>query len=128
MSKTLAHESQKSSDNARVSLALLLSINLFNYIDRYVLSAVEPRIAKTFFGADDVNTLQKTGSLATAFIVSYMLAAPIFGWLADRISRWTLVGIGVILWSLASGGSGLAPTFTILMITRLFVGIGEAVY
>src|SRR4051812_29145095 len=96
---------------ARSALLLLLLINLFNYLDRYVLAAVEPRIAKTYFGADDPDTLAKTGALATAFIVSYMVAAPIFGWLADRMSRWVLVGIGVLLWSLASGASGLAPTF-----------------
>ena len=113
---------------ARGMLALLLGINLFNYIDRYVLSAVEPRIAKTFFHADDPNTLEKTGALATAFIVSYMIAAPIFGWLADRTSRWLLVGAGVLVWSLASGASGIATTFTMLLITRLFVGIGEAGY
>src|SRR3954470_16669060 len=117
-----------SRQGARFSLALLLLINLFNYIDRYVLAAVEPRIAKQFFGADDPGALKKTGSLATAFILSYMIAAPIFGWLADRMSRWVLVGIGVTLWSLASGASGLAMTFTMLLITRLFVGIGEAGY
>ena len=68
------------------------------------------------------------GSLATAFFVSYMIAAPIFGWLADRMSRWMLVGASVLLWSLASGASGLAGTFTLLLITRLFVGVGEAGY
>jgi MFS family permease len=127
----MANESSADPANARrarAMLALLLGINLFNYIDRYVLSAVEPRIAKTFFHADDPNTLEKTGSLATAFIVSYMIAAPIFGWLADRTSRWLLVGFGVLIWSLASGASGIATTFTMLLITRLFVGIGEAGY
>jgi MFS family permease len=112
---------------ARLSLALLLAINLFNYIDRYVLAAVESRIARDLL-PNDPNALAKMGSLATAFIVSYMLAAPIFGWLADRMSRWLLVGIGVAVWSLASGGSGLASTFSILLITRMFVGIGEAGY
>src|SRR5437899_12365 len=115
---------------ARLSLALLLAINLFNYIDRYVLAAVEPEIGHEFFALapDNPATLEKTGSLATAFLISYMLTAPIFGWLADRMSRWLLVGVSVILWSLATGASGLAGTFTILLITRLFVGIGEAGY
>jgi MFS family permease len=117
-----------SRQSAKISLAILLGINLFNYLDRYVLAAVEPRIAQVFFGAHDRDTLQKTGSLATAFIVSYMLAAPIFGWFADRMSRWLLVGVGVLIWSLASGASGLAVTFSMLWITRLFVGIGEAGY
>src|SRR2546423_12584493 len=114
----------------RLAVALLLCINLFNYIDRYVLAAVEPDIGAEFFGMkrDDPATLEKTGSLATAFLISYMLTAPLFGWLADRISRWLLVGISVILWSLATGASGLAGTFAILLITRLFVGVGEAGY
>lgn len=34
---------------ARGALALLLGINLFNYIDRYILAAVEPNIRATFF-------------------------------------------------------------------------------
>src|SRR5687768_8672144 len=113
---------------ARSSLVLLLLINLFNYIDRYVLAAVEPKIREEFFAPDDPNALAKMGSLATAFMVSYMVAAPVFGWLADRMSRWLLVGIGVILWSLASGGSGLATSMAVLLVTRCFVGIGEAAY
>jgi len=113
--------------NARYSLGLLLSINLFNYIDRYILAACEPRIKHELLG-NDPNALTKMGSLATAFTVSYMLCAPVFGWLADRMSRWLLVGVGVILWSVASGASGLAGTFGLLLITRLFIGIGEAGY
>ena len=38
------------------------------------------------------------------------------------------MGLGVILWSVASGESGLTLTFSILLITRLFVGVGEAAY
>jgi MFS family permease len=57
-----------------------------------------------------------------------MIAAPVFGRLAERFSRWLLVGAGVVLWSLASGASGLASTFLMLLITRCFVGIGEAAY
>jgi MFS family permease len=39
-----------------------------------------------------------------------------------------LIGVGVVLWSLASGASGLAASFTVLLLTRCFVGIGEAAY
>jgi len=113
---------------ARRALALLLAINLFNFIDRYILAALEPEIRKALFAADDPDAMGKTGLLATAFLVSYMVTAPIFGWLADRYPRWMLVGIGVALWSLASGASGLAATFVGLLITRVFVGVGEAAY
>ena len=113
---------------ARGALFLLLAINLFNYIDRQVLAAVEPDIRATFFAPDDVNRMTKTGLLAVAFFVTYMFSAPVLGFLADRISRWLIVGVAVVLWSLASGASGLAATFGILFATRIFVGIGEGGY
>jgi len=113
---------------ARLALSLLLAINLFNYVDRYVLAAAEPEIQKHMFKPGDPNAEALMGSLATAFMVSYMIMAPVLGWLADRMSRWVLVGLSVIAWSLASGASGLAQFFTMLMITRLFVGVGEAGY
>ncbi len=72
--------------------------------------------------------MTKTGFLGTAFLVTYMLSAPVLGFLADRISRWVIVGTAVILWSLASGGSGLAATFGILFATRVCIGIGEGAY
>jgi MFS family permease len=119
---------QKPISGARSALFLLLAINLFNYIDRQVLAAVEPDIRATFFAPDDANRMTKTGLLAVAFFVTYMISAPVLGFLADRISRWMIVGVAVILWSLASGASGLAATFGILFATRIFVGIGEGGY
>jgi MFS family permease len=119
---------QQAFSGAYGALGLLLGINLFNYIDRQVLAALEPDIRATFFAPDDVNRMTKTGLLGVAFFVTYMFSAPVLGFLADRISRWVIVGIAVILWSLASGASGLAATFGILFATRIFVGIGEGGY
>jgi len=132
---------------ARTALTLLVLINLFNYIDRYLLAAVLPQIEKAFFsspertGSEVIHLLGKFehafgftprlalgGLLSSAFMVTYMIAAPLFGRLAERRSRWMLVGVGVGLWSLASGASGLAATFLTLLVTRCFVGIGEAAY
>src|SRR5262245_6970081 len=119
---------RKAMSGARGALFLLLAINLFNYIDRQILAALEPDIRATFFAPDDVNRMTKTGLLGVAFFVTYMVSAPVLGFLADRISRWVIVGVAVILWSLASGASGLAATFGILFATRIFVGIGEGGY
>src|SRR5262249_8344623 len=133
---------------ARAALILLVLINLFNYIDRQVLAAVVGPIKATFFGPGGtgagetlgaaMNWFQQrlgfkpedalVGRLGTASMVVYMIGAPVFGRLAERASRWLLVGIGVILWSLASGASGLAGTFAALLITRCLVGVGEAAY
>lgn len=116
---------------AIVSVALLLLINLFNYIDRYVLAAVQPLIKAEFFPkgeADEQTADFRMGLLATAFLVSYMVAAPLFGWLADRWKRWAIVGIGVTVWSIASGASGLATMWLAMILMRVLVGIGEAAY
>src|SRR6187549_2672190 len=86
------------------ALALLLGINLFNYIDRQILSATLPKIRldATIFAADDPWATTKLGALTTAFMVAYMLLSPVFGRLGDKMSRWLLVGVAVILWSLAT--------------------------
>jgi MFS family permease len=113
---------------AGYALALLIAINLFNYIDRQVLAAVEPEIRATLLAPGDPNAQGKMGLLSSAFLLSYMGAAPLFGWLAGRYARWLLIAIGVLLWTVASGASGLALTFWMLLITRCFVGVGEGAY
>lgn len=113
---------------ARRSLALLLALNFLCYMDRYILSAVEPFVRDTFFAKDDPNAMAKVGSLATAFLISYMLLSPLFGWLADRYSRWVIIAFGTLVWSLATAASGWAPVFAVLLIARILVGTGEAAY
>lgn len=118
----------RANPGARSALTLLLGINLFNYIDRQILAAVEPNIRAAFFAPGDPNAMALTGTLAPAFLVTYMLSAPVLGFLADRFSRWVIVGVCAILWSFATAASGFAATFTALFITRIFVGIGEGGY
>ena len=120
--------SGRSASSAWGALSLLLAINLFNYIDRQLLAALEPDIRATFFAPGDHNAMTKTGALGSAFLITYMVSAPVLGFLADRFSRWVIIGTAVVLWSLATGASGLAATFGILFATRICVGIGEGGY
>lgn len=115
---------------AGTALALLLAINLFNYIDRQILSATLPKIRldATIFRPDDPWVTTKLGALTTAFMVAYMLFSPVFGRLGDSRSRWAIIGAAVIVWSLATGGTGLATGYLVLLFTRCLVGIGEAAY
>jgi MFS transporter, Spinster family, sphingosine-1-phosphate transporter len=104
-------------------LALLTGLNLLNYLDRLVVSAVLPKIQ------DDLGLSNFMGGLlATVFLVGYFATAPIFGSLGDRMKRKWLIAFGVIVWSAATIASGLANTATQLLVARAFVGIGEASY
>ena len=102
-------------------LTLLCAINLLNYMDRYILPAVLPQIQTEFALSDFWGGLP-----APAFIVMYMLAAPVFAPLGDRWRRGPLVAMGVALWSAATVGTGLARSYGQLLTARALVGIGEA--
>ena len=102
-------------------LTLLCVINLLNYMDRYILPAVLPQIQTEFALSDFWGGLP-----APAFIVMYMLAAPVFAPLGDRWRRGPLVAMGVALWSAATVGTGLARSYGQLLTARALVGIGEA--
>jgi len=112
------------------ALILLLIINLFNYVDRQILSAVLPllELDANLFNPADPWLEFKLGLLTSAFLVSYTIFSPIFGWFGDGGRRWFIVGVGVTIWSLASGASGLATGFMMMLLTRCLVGIGEAAY
>jgi MFS transporter, Spinster family, sphingosine-1-phosphate transporter len=57
------------------TVALLLALNLLNYIDRYILSGEVSPIQREFHATD-----QQMGALGTAFFFVYMFAAPATGW------------------------------------------------
>ena len=66
------------------------------------------------------------GWLVPAFMLVYMVAAPLFGAWGDRGARTRPIAIGVFLWSLATALSGLAHDYPQLLAGRALVGIGEA--
>ena len=105
----------------RYALALLLTVNLLNYIDRQVLFAVFPLI-KIDLALSDT----ELGFLGSAFMLSYLLFAPLFGWLGDHWSRTRLAAGGLIVWSLATALAGFAPGYRTLLAARATVGVGEA--
>ena len=116
---------------ANAALAWLMAINLFNYIDRQVLSAVLPLLEmdSTLFAPNDDNIKFKLGLLTSAFLAAYMVFAPVVGWLDGHgYRRWVILGMGVSVWSIASGSSGFAASYAVLFATRCLVGVGEGAY
>jgi MFS family permease len=107
----------------RAILALLTLLNFINYLDRFLVSAVAPRIQESL-GIND--TL--IGWIPSAFMFGYFLTSPGFGWLGDRYKRKGLIAAGVGVWSIATALSGLATGFGSMFAARVLVGIGEASY
>ncbi len=109
--------------SARIALITLTAINLLNYLDRYLIAGIVVPL-KAALGANDADI----GLLTSVFLLVYMVASPIFGILARRRSRTLILAAGILIWSLATIGSGLVNTLTQLFIMRAIVGIGEAAY
>ncbi len=108
---------------ARRLLLLLTGINLVNYLDRYVVAAILEPLGRELRLSD-----AQLGRLTFVFIAVYMCAAPVFGYLADRLHRPRLVAGGVALWSLATLGAAFVHSYPALLVTRSLVGVGEAAY
>ncbi|HKI70937.1 MAG TPA: MFS transporter, partial [Verrucomicrobiae bacterium] len=60
------------------TLFILTGLNLFNYLDRFVLSAVLPSL-QSDLGVNDGDA----GRIVTAFMLGYFVTSPIFGYLGD---------------------------------------------
>lgn len=104
-------------------LAVLSGLNLVNYLDRYIVAAVGPKLAEDLGLSDS-----KFGFVVTAFMVGYFATSPLFGALGDRLPRRGLIALGVAVWSLATAASGLMQTFAAMIAARVVVGVGEASY
>ena len=105
----------------RAALAILTALNFFNYIDRSVLFAVQPLLQKEFHF-----NKAEFGFLTTAFFLSYMFTAPVFGVLADRFQRKRLIIGGALVWSAATLLTAVTFNFKELLVRHALVGIGEA--
>jgi predicted MFS family arabinose efflux permease len=107
----------------RALLLVLTGLNLFNYLDRFVLAAVRTPMAAEF-----KVDYERSAQAFTMFMIGYFITAPFFGYLGDRCPRKWLIAVGIFVWSLGTLLTGMAQTFTALLLFRVLVGLGEASY
>jgi len=106
---------------ALYALAVLFSVNAFNFFDRQVLGAVTEPLRRDW-GLTDT----QLGWLGTAFILLYAVVGLPFGRLADSWNRKWLLTLGLTVWSALTTVSGLSRSFGSLIALRLGAGVGEA--
>ncbi|WP_343528577.1 MFS transporter [Sphingomonas sp.] len=116
------HEESRTDGRARLVLAMLLVVYIFNFVDRQILAILAAPIQQEL-GLSD-RQLGLLGGIAFALLYS-TLGAPL-AWIADRTSRnWVITG-SLVLWSGFTALCGLATGFWQIFLARLGVGIGEA--
>ncbi|XP_062392249.1 protein spinster homolog 3-like [Sardina pilchardus] len=110
---------------AYIAVAVLCYVNLLNYMDRYTIAGVLLNIQR-YFSIND----STSGLLQTVFICSFMLLAPVFGYLGDRYNRKFIMVAGLAVWIVTTLGSSFITEshFWVLVLMRAFVGTGEASY
>ncbi|XP_044571609.1 protein spinster isoform X5 [Drosophila ananassae] len=105
------------------AVSVLCFVNLINYMDRFTIAGVLTDVRDDFNIGND-----KAGLLQTVFVTSYMVCAPIFGYLGDRYSRPWIMAVGVGLWSTTTLLGSYMQDFGWFITFRALVGIGEASY
>ncbi|MFM0366260.1 MFS transporter [Paraburkholderia sediminicola] len=104
-----------------MALTLLMVSGIVNYLDRGTLAVANPLIRH-----DLGLSLGQMGLLLSAFSWSYALFQLPVGGLVDRIGPRKLLGIGLIVWSVAQAAGGFVSTFGWFILARIVLGIGEA--
>jgi MFS transporter, Spinster family, sphingosine-1-phosphate transporter len=129
------------------ALGVLTIVNFLNYIDRQILPAVAPLMAKDLHLSDT-----EIGAMEAALLLSFTILAPLFGKLGDKYSRTKLMASAAVLWSIATGltgiidhspmlpgalhinvpviqfGLSLSGVAIMLCVVRAAVGVGESSY
>jgi len=103
-------------------LAMLLTVYVFNFLDRQILSILAAPI-QADLGLTD-GELGLLGGIAFALLYS-TLAVPL-AWLADRTSRSWVITISLVVWSGFTAICGAAGSFWHIFLARVGVGVGEA--
>ncbi|KAM4025825.1 LOW QUALITY PROTEIN: protein spinster homolog 1-like [Anomaloglossus baeobatrachus] len=108
-----------------VTIVGILFCNLLNYMDRFTVAGVLTDLENDFSIKDG-----SSGLIQTVFICSYMVLAPVFGYLGDRWNRKNIICVGISFWSIITLCSSFIPKeyFPLFLFTRGLVGVGEASY
>ena len=107
---------------ARWALTVLLLAYILSFIDRNVMAILVGPIRKSF----EISDFQYGLLHGLAFTVFYTVLGLPIGRLADRRSRRTIIGVGVLFWSVMTCACGLVRSYGGLFTTRMGVGVGEA--
>lgn len=103
-------------------LAVLFLIYVFSWLDRLIVSMLVTPMKH----AMELSDFQVSLVLGPSFAVAFAVFSAPLGWASDRFPRRLVIFAGVLVWSMATIGCGLAKSYGVLLTCRVFVGMGEA--
>jgi MFS family permease len=106
---------------ATVALVLLTAMNFVNYLDRYILPAVQEQVKGEFHLTDN-----QIGSLTVWFFVAYVLSSPLTGWLGDKFPRKPMIVIAALGIAAMNFWTASVHSYVSLNLRHAALGIGEA--
>ena len=120
INKAAAPALGRSSSRAWLVTTMLILLALVNWMDKAILGLVAvPLMSDLGIGPGEY------GTLASAIYFLFSLSAVCAGFLANRMTtKWLLFWM-VAIWSVCQFATWLAPTFAIILIMRVLLGLGE---
>ena len=103
-------------------IVALLALAIFiNYVDRGNLATAAPLIK-----SDLKLSNAQYGLLVSAFFWVYAPGQVIAAWFVQRINAYRTLALGLAIWSAATIATGFATGFSMLLVFRVFLGLGES--
>lgn len=119
----MATVAEKRRGSSALWLTVLLALFvIINYVDRGAVGIAAPKL-KAELGLDH----KQFGLAVSAFAWIYAPAQFFIGWLTARICVYRLLAGGLVLWALATFGTGFVGGLAALVTMRFLLGIGEGV-
>jgi MFS family permease len=118
---TMNKPRDRSVKGALVALCLLTAMNFVNYLDRYILPAVQEQIKREFHLSDS-----QIGSLTLWFFIAYVLSSPLTGWLGDRFPRKPMIVVAALMIAAMNFWTAGVHSYMSLNLRHAALGIGEA--
>lgn len=114
---------QASQRHAWRIVAFLWVTYLINYVDRQVVFSIFP-VLRGDLGFSEA----ELGLIGSVFTWVYSLCMPLTGRVADLVPRPRVVLSSLVLWSLATLGTGLSGSVTAFLVWRGVMGVTESLY
>jgi len=106
---------------ATTALVLLTAMNFVNYLDRYILPAVQEQVKGEFRLTDD-----QIGSLTLWFFLAYVLSSPLTGWLGDKFPRKPMIVIAALAIAAMNFFTASVHSYMSLNVRHAALGVVEA--